>query len=250
MRSILIAAALFVSPPLPTQAASSAPPAPPLPAHLSSLYHAYPQLHKTLSQYANNQGFTGPKEHLSTILHELIHIDSAAKGAYVIHGHTYAPYNQPDAWPAYRFAQFREALSQNIYPDSQRLTATAVYRLYISNIPNNTLASLADELNAYGQTATWLCQATPSDRHERVKTLDSMRDMLYITNAYLSVLRKVTPAQYSAFYVYQKPARNLLALTLVNALDALRICGMQLNSADSDEIGRLIVRAKTEALPP
>lgn len=244
MRPIFLAAALLISSPIASQANT---PAPSLPPHLNTLYNAYPQFHQTLGQYANSQGFTGPKEHLSTVLHELIHIDSAAKRAYVIHGQTYAPYNQPDAWPAYRFAQFQEALARSPHPGSQSLIATPVYRLYISNIPNNTLASLADELNAYGQTAKWLCQVTPFDRNERTKTLDSLRDMLRITNAYLGILRSSASAQYTTFYAYQKPARNLLALTMLNALDALTFCGQQLNPADQKEIDALTTRAKAEA---
>lgn len=223
-------------------------PTPQLPAYLATLYHSYPQLHETLGAYADSQGFTGPKERLATILHELVHVDSAAKNAYLIQGQTYAPYNQPEAWPAFRFAQFQDALSKSHDPVSQSLVATPVYRLYVINIPNNTLASLADELNAYGQTAKWLCKATPFDRNERSKTLDSLRDMLRITNAYLGILRSVAPAQYTTFYAYQKPARNLLALTADNALSALSVCGQQLQAADRQEVDALTTRAKAEAL--
>lgn len=244
MRVALLAVALFMGNPIPSQANA---PAPTLPSYFNTLFQAYPQLHQTLGQYADNQGFTGPKERLSTVLHELIHIDSAAKNAYLIHGQTYAPYNQPAAWPAYRFAQFQDVLNKNPDSGSQRLIATPVYRLYISNIPNNTLASLADELNAYGQTAKWLCQVTPFDRNERTKTLDSLRDMLRITNAYLGTLRSAVPAQYTTFYAYQKPARNLLALTVLNAQDALSFCGQQLEAPDQRELDALTTRAKAEA---
>lgn len=244
MRLTILTAALFLSSPIPSLATT---PVPPLPAYFNTLYQAYPQLHQTLGQYADSQGFTGSKERLSTVLHELIHIDSAAKNAYLIYGQTYAPYNQPDAWPAYRFAQFQDALSRNPDPAAQNLIATPVYRLYIGNIPNNTLASLADELNAYGQTTKWLCQVTPFDRNERTKTLESLRDMLRITNAYLAALRSAAPAQYTTFYAHQKPARNLLALTLVNAQNALAFCGQQINPADQREIDALTTRAKAEA---
>lgn len=245
MRRYISLVALCLAGPSFSQAGA---PASSLPGYFANLYRAYPQLHETLGAYAESQGFTSPKERLATVLHELIHIDSAAKNAYLIYGQTYAPYNQPEAWPSFRFAQFQDVLARSHDPHNQSLVATPVYRLYISNIPNNTLASLADELNAYGQTAKWLCQATPFERNERTKTVESLRDMLRITNAYLGTLRSVAPVQYTTFYAYQKPARNLLALTLDNALNALATCGQQLQTSDQKEIEGLTARAKAEAL--
>lgn len=227
----------------------------PLPSHLSALYVAYPHLHQTLGTYADSQGFTGPKERLATILHELIHIDSAAKSAYVIHGLAYAPYNAPAAWPRYSFSQFQQVAQHSGSTALLSVAETPVFRLYVGNAPNNTLANLADELNAYSQTTNWLCrtvspetfQVSQQKGDERSKSVASMRDMLRVTNAYLSTLRTDAPAQYAALYTQQLPARNLLALTIINALHSLAICGGTLPTGDRTELDALTQRAKQEA---
>lgn len=219
-----------------------------LPAHLASLYTAYPNLHNTLGTYADSQGFTGPNERLATILHELIHIESAAKNAYIINGLAYVPYNTSSAWPHYQFSQFQIAAEHSGLPATQQIVDTPVFRLYISNAPNNTLANIADELNAYGQTTNWLCRivSTSASRgpDERAKSVASMRDMLRVTNAYLFTMRANAPAQYTALYTQQLPARNLLALTIINALHSLAICGSTLPTVDRTELDAITKRAK------
>lgn len=218
-----------------------------LPPHLATLYRAYPHLHQPMGQYAENQGFSGPNEKLATILHELIHIDSAAKSAYVIQGQTYAPYNQADQWPAFRFAQYIEATQRQAAqdPSIRALTSTPIYRLYITNIPGNTLANLADELNAYGQTAAWLCSVTPHVT-ERVRTTDSLNDLVRVTDHYLATLRSSAPNEYQRLMTHQKVARNLLALTLVNATQALTQCGTPL-APGLQQVTALTQRAINEA---
>ncbi len=220
----------------------------PLPPDLQALFTAYPALLPTLGAYADSQGFRSPYERISTIAHELIHIDSAAHGAYRIHGRSFDPYNAPSAWPAYRFSQFRNAITKT--PSSIGSVAdTPVFAFYVINAPDNTLASLADELNAYGQTTQWLCAATASP-DERSKSTQSMRDMLRVTNAFLATLRAQEPIQYATFTTRQKPARNLLALTALNALESLGRCGSSLPAQDRIELDAIIVQSKKEARSP
>lgn len=211
---------------------------------LYRLYTAYPTLHQQLGTYADTQGFRQPHERLATILHELIHIDSAAQNAYIIDDAAYAPYNQPTAWPKYNFTQFRETRGQGHVPDIWESTETAVFRLYITNAPKNTLANLADELNAYSQTAPWICKYAST---ERSNTLQSFQDMTRLTNAYLRALRVDAPTQYHALYNQQKQARNLLALTALNALNGLTACGIILPQQERDELDTLTARAQKEA---
>lgn len=218
-----------------------------LPANLHSLYTAYPHLHETLGQYAASQGFSGPYERVATILHELIHIDSAVHGSYQIQGVGYAPYNQPSAWPTYRFLQFRDAVSRPKSVDTQEIVNTPIFRLYVANIPNNTLASLADELNAYAQSTNWLCQTVKSNSNERTKSAQSMRDMLRVTNLFLQTLRTEAPTEFVALYRSQRPARNLLALTIINAAESLAMCGMTLQSRDRNELDQIVKIARDEA---
>ena len=220
----------------------------PLPVDLQALFTAYPALLPTLGAYADSQGFRGPYERLSTITHELIHIDSAAHGAYRIHGQSFDPYNAPRAWPAYRFSQFRDAVARTP-PTATAIANTAVFTFYVVNAPDNTLASLADELNAYGQSTHWLCAATPS-AEERSKSTQSMRDMLRVTNAFLATLHTEEPSQYAALYARQKPARNLLALTALNALESLTLCGSSLPTQERTELDALILQSKKEARSP
>lgn len=223
-------------------------------APLPSLPTTYPSLLPTLATYAVAQGFTGPTEKQATIYHELIHIDSAANQGYNIRGVYYAPYNTPSAWPTYTLAQFRQALLRSPDPAHQALISTPVFRLYITNTPNNTLASLADELNAYGQSAEWLCQHIPQQTttqpityDERTKTLQSMRDTLRMTNAFLAILQREEPAQYYQLNTMHKQARNLLALTIINADQALTTCGSSLSPADRTHLDAITQRAKKEA---
>lgn len=227
-----------------------------LPSHLSALYVTYPNLHQPLGEYAESQGFRSPRERLATVLHELVHIDSASRGGYLINGATYDPYNTPSAWPTYRLSQFHESALRSTTPTIQSLTNTPVFRLYVGNTPNNTLANLADELNAYSQTTDWLCRTTSDPRivnqqtpltDERANSAQSMRDMLRVVNAYLTTLRVEFPSQYAAFYAQQKPARNLLALTILNAVQSLALCGQSLASPDRAELDAITRRAKEEA---
>jgi hypothetical protein len=225
---------------------------------LHSLYAAYPSLHQKLGAYADMQGFKGSRERLATIVHELIHVDSAANQAYMILGVGYAPYNEPDAWPLYNFAQFREARERVNITGIRESTSTAVFHLYITNTPSNTLANLADELNAYGQTAPWLCKQNPTPPSysdlsaapqidESRKTVASLRDMLRTTDAYLRVLRAEAPAEYQSLNTHKRQARNLLALTVLNALRGLEICGIQLPPKERYELDALVMRSQKEA---
>lgn len=216
------------------------------PPYLQSLFVTYSTLLPTLGSYADTQGFRGSYERKSTVLHELIHIDSATHAAYRIKGQSFDPYNQPLAWPTYRFVQFRESVTASTSFNTQAITNTPVFNLYVANTPNNTLASLADELNAYGQSTDWLCRFAPVD--ERSKSTHSMRDILRVTNAFLQTLRSAEPNQYSTFYAKQKSARNLLALTIFNALASLSLCGSALPNYDRNELDILVELAKKEAL--
>lgn len=193
-----------------------------LPPHLFNLYHAYPSLHQQLSRYATTQGFTQPHEHLATILHELIHIDSAAHQAFVINGQNFAPYNQPSAWPTYNFSDFRKTRSNNHIAGLQKSTENPIYHQYIINAPQNTLANLADELNAYTQTAQWLCETAP--KTEQTKTVNSFTHLYQVTHAYLKALQTDAPAQYQAFLTKQHQARKLLELVLIKARGVLALC--------------------------
>lgn len=216
-----------------------------LPPHLSQLYFKYPQMHAVFEKYAKAQGFQGEREQLAVIVHELIHVDSAAQGAYVIDGVGYDPYNRPSEWPNYSFVQFAESIYRSRISTLPAIADTPVFRLYVRNAPNNTLANLADELNAYGQTSDWLCRNTSLS--EQVRTVQSLRDMLRVTNAYLLKLKENRIDQYHAFYHQQKPARNLLALTIINALRSLNTCRSPLGLLEQDELNRLTHTAMREA---
>lgn len=220
-----------------------------LPAHLRTLYHAYPNLHATLGQYADSQGFRRPQERLATIIHELIHIDSASRGAYVVHGLAYDPYGDYTSWPTYRLSDFRDAITRVPGSHHQDLISTPVFRLYVGNAPDNRLANLADELNAYGQTVLWLCErrTIPGVPDESNQSVQSMRDMLRLTNAFLGYLRTSAPSQYAALHGAQRPARNLLALTIISAQAALAQCGLSLPLPDRGELDAITARARAEA---
>lgn len=213
--------------------------------HLLKLYQSYPQLHEKLDRYAEMQGFKGSTERLSTIIHELIHIDSASQQGYVISGRAYAPYGRVNAWPQFNFDDFRRAREASRLIQIKADTETAVYSLYVARTPNNTLANIADELNAYSQTANWLCSQVYGA--ERIKTIESMRDMLLLANAYLLGMNVSARTQYLAFYNEQKEARNLLALTVVNTQTALKSCNAEIKPGYLGELDHLVLISKKEA---
>lgn len=211
---------------------------------LHALYRAYPSYHGKLEKYAEMQGFKGASEKLITVVHELIHIESASGGGYLIGKQFFSPYMEKQEWPNFSFSEFREVRWRGQVNGLREPTETMVFYRYVTNANDNNLMNLADELNAYSQTVPWLCQYFPD---QQKNSLTAFRDMTRLTNAFLRALHYAKPTEYQKFFLNQKTARNLLALVVNNSLVGLSQCGIRLPLQEIDELNFLVRTSKMEA---
>lgn len=178
------------------------------------LYQRNAVYHAAFAQYAQRQGFRGPVEQLATVVHELVHIDSAVHAGFFIGGTYYEPYLRADAWPALTNAEVAGAM----LPQEKG----NIYQLYVLNSPKNTLANVIDELNAYSQVATFICRNEPQSGEKQTR---NMVGHLNLVEAYLRTLRLQRPDD------YRQMSRNRetkgAVLTIVsNTRIALGNCGV------------------------
>jgi len=127
---------------------------------LYKLYQEYRSYIPGLSQYANQQGFRSEFENLGTIVHEQIHIASAVHQGYFIDGIYFEPYLTAEHWPSLR--------NQDIRPLIQAGEQSIITTVYMPSTPNNGLANILDELNAYGQVIDFICMNEPSSSAKQV----------------------------------------------------------------------------------
>lgn len=142
---------------------------------LNSLYLRSGTYQQMLSHYADTQGFRAPYEHLSTIVHELIHIDSAAHKGFFIDGDYVRPYITDSGWTALS----NRELDLSHYPANP---ATGVY---VRNTPDNRLPNILDELNAYTHVLRFVALNEPASLNKQVANLIGH---LYLAQAYADAL--------------------------------------------------------------
>jgi len=153
---------------------------------LAKLLKTYSSHRLVLENYAKNQGFTLPFEHLATVVHELIHVDSAAHKAFWINDQDYLkPYvTEPQLWPSMTNADILPYLSSG-----------PIANQYARNTPKNTLANCIDEINAYTHVMGFVSTHEPASASKQIAALEGHMDMV---NVYLYELRKqnkqLTPA--------------------------------------------------------
>jgi hypothetical protein len=191
---------------------------------LAALYAKYPRYHAQLSDFAISQGFADPVENLATVVHELIHIDSAAHQGFFIDGTYYAPYLTVNAWPSVTNKEIENRLT-----DTDRAVMGPVYFGYLNNTPKNTLGNVLDEINAYTQTIPFICANSPqtATRH-----LNILAGHLAMADSYLRILAARYPDQYRTLST-NKTSRGALETIIANAYTTLNICyRMGITAAD------------------
>lgn len=152
---------------------------------LHRLYRQYPDLHSTLARYAEAQGFRLPYERLATVVHELIHIESAARGAYYVFGQYLRPYiADVEAWP--KISNREIAVLAQFPPGFSDTPEGVAVRLYSRDTPDNRLPNVLDEIGAYAQTIGFVAEREPASLEKQARNL---RGHLRMAEAYVAVLR-------------------------------------------------------------
>lgn len=196
---------------------------------LYALHQSYPTLHKVFSDYAVKQGFRGPVEGLATVVHELIHVDSASHQGFYVNGIYYEPYLRRDAWPSLTNEKVRPYLL-----DQER--RGPIYQLYALNTPNNHLGNLVDEINAYGHVLPFVCRNEPESTQKQVTNLIGF---LNLTEGYLRTLRTGLPNEFERFAA-NREARGAFSMVMQRAWTALRECGVPDGMIPAQEAGNFI----------
>lgn len=182
---------------------------------LHVLYQRYPQFHDRLATYAIQQGFHEPPNVLVTIVHELIHIDSAAHNAYSVGGRYLAPYVNKSAWPYLNNADVSAYLTPQ---DVTRLGL--IYSSYIRATPSNRLGNVLDEINAYSQSLPFLCAEAPP---QAVIHVQNLTGHLTLVDFYLRTLANNFPEQYRKL-ASNRVSRGALETLVANAYTTLNVC--------------------------
>lgn len=182
-----------------------------------------------LARYAGAQGFVQPVERLATVMHELVHIDSAAHQGYYIDGVYYEPYLDGSAWPALT----NGAVLHQLLPAEQ----SAASQRYATITPQNTLGNVVDEINAYAHVLPFSCRNEPDTAGKQVNLLVGF---LNLGEAYLRTLRTRLPEEYSRLRANQA-SRGALLLVTERAYTALSKCakGLRIPRFERDMLNRL-----------
>lgn len=196
-----------------------------------ALYKLYRDNHgyaPSLAAYATRQGFRQPYEHLGTVLHEMIHITSAAHDGFFIDGIYYEPYLHRDAWPHLSNAEIDKYLTPQ-----ERTIITAIY---LPNTPKNNLGNVLDEINAYSHVAKFICDNEPLSAEKQVRNL---LGHLQLQEAYLRVLRTTLPVEYWQLAA-RRESRGAMVTLNARAVQALRACGVGEARIPVAEVGDLL----------
>lgn len=181
---------------------------------LYKLYRDSSRYARPLADYATRQGFRQPYENLGTVLHEMIHIASAAHDGFFIDGIYYEPYLQCGAWPSLSNADIDKYLT----PQER----TIISAIYLPNTPNNNLGNVLDEINAYSHVAQFICDNEPLSAEKQVRNL---LGHLQLQEAYLRVVRTTSPVEYRQLAA-SRQSRGAMVTLNARAVQALRACGV------------------------
>ncbi|WNV05873.1 hypothetical protein RP726_05530 [Candidatus Methylospira mobilis] len=143
---------------------------------LAALYARNLAYHAVFNQYADAQGFRRPYEHLATVVHELIHVDSAAHQGFYLDGEYLHPYITNGQWPT---LINRELPPSKFPPDS-------ISAIYARSTPNNRLPNTLDEINAYTHIVRFVGIYEPETLNKQAQ---SLRGHLQMAARYADALR-------------------------------------------------------------
>lgn len=194
---------------------------------LWALYQRMSAYESQMSQYVSQQGFQQPFEHLATLLHEYIHIDSLMHLGFFVDGIYYEPYVLDNSWPALTNKDVAQAYRSE--------EMDVIYSAYVLGAPDNTLGNVLDEINAYGHVIEFVCHFEPSTATKQVANL---KGFLRLQEVYLREFRVKQPAQYASFRSSKRWATSRGALELITrrAWLALDSCNARLEAGARGEV--------------
>jgi hypothetical protein len=178
---------------------------------LFTLYGADAAEVPTLRNYAVQQGFSEAHEQLTIIVHELIHIESARLSAYWVAGQGYEGY-LPGTWPALPGRDLA-------FTPAEKAQLGVIYDNYLQRNPDATLRNVVDELNAYSQTAGFVCAHAPASANKQTLPL---LGHLALANAFLKTYPPSTIQALRADPV----AKGIMSLVVRNSYKTLSTCGI------------------------
>lgn len=198
---------------------------------LFRLHQNYPGHHQVFENYAVQQGFAEPVERLATVIHELIHVDSAAHMGFFIDGVYYEPYVAASHWPRVN--------NQQLAQFTNLAGAGAVFHRYVLNTPTNHLGNVIDEINAYAHVLPFVCAHEPKNAQ---KQTDNLIGFLFLVENYLRVLRTVFPDEYRRLTT-SREAKGAFGLVVSRAWRALQGCRVPPGNYSRTEAAQLIYGA-------
>jgi nitrogen regulatory protein PII-like uncharacterized protein len=195
---------------------------------LYKLYIANQRYVKQLTEYAYIQGFRRPIENLGTVIHEMIHIDSAVHEGFFIDGIYYESGVNPAAWP--------KLTNKDIAPYVAASERELVYRIYVLAVPGNHLGNVVDEINAYSHVLEFICR---NERDSAGPQIANLMGHLQLQDAYLRILRTMMPTEYQALS-YSRESRGAIVTITKRAWKAMRACGIASKAISSQEVSRFM----------
>lgn len=182
------------------------------------IYRYYAPLYAAqLSDYARAQGFTEREEEKAVIAHELVHIAQAHNQGYYVDGGYIGPYLLDPVWKDFQLPSNREVVASLAYEQRNGF----IQRIYAGNTPDNTIANVIDEINAYRLTAPWVCLKSSKDRCQ--KQIVSLSGQIELAAQHLHYFRKMDPTSAERF---RSSAPGKLSLRMMSiGLTALKEIG-------------------------
>lgn len=164
-----------------------------------------------LGYYAQIQGYKNPHEKLGTVVHELIHLDTAAKGGY------WTPRGNATIGVS-SFATLNHFQIEKLRRPEERMGL--VYQSYVIQTPRNHLGNAVDELNAVIHTADFICRFEPASRKRQLDLLEG-----HLGNV-LTFLR-ISSEQYPEVNALNKQhdQKNLIEMLVIASLRLIPLCG-------------------------
>lgn len=200
---------------------------------LYSLVVQYADYVPALERYAQQQGFTNPVERLATVVHEIVHVASAAHQGYYIDGVYYEPYVASAAWPT--------LTNRDVMPYMLEGEKGIMYSVYMKATQANRLGNVLDEVNAYNHVVPFVCLNEAASSQKQVTNLIGL---LHIVEAYLRVARTVAPRQYTSLHSNRLSSGALITI-VENAWAALDTCRIPYSAIPRGETQAFFARLKS-----
>lgn len=168
------------------------------------LYNAFDGYHKVFYDYAHSNGYSSDLAAKVIVLHEILHVDSAAHLAFSTPKGYLGPYVGDSKWPG---ADFEYIVDQMNTSDIKQ--TGDLYRKYILRNPQNSLLNIIDEINVYSQTVSYL-EDDPA--YEKYKGY--MSEYLYFLDIYFRILRDKQNDAYVKLYEDSKTAKLIYTVIM------------------------------------